>query len=149
MAVKIFICYAREDEELLKKLKAHLKPLQRQGLIDVWHDRDISAGTEWEHEINRHLNEAEIILLMVSPNFMDSDYCYGIEMKRAIERHERGEAQVIPIILRHVYWQVDPISKLQALPRDAIPVISSRWHTQDEAFFDVTEGIQKVKIGRA
>src|SRR5216684_9393103 len=114
MPVKILFCYAREDELLLNKLKTQLRPLQRQGLIDVWHDRDISAGTEWEREINQRLNEAEIILLLVSPDFMDSDYCYGIEMKRAIERHQRGEALVIPVILRPVYWQGAPFGKLQA-----------------------------------
>ena len=92
--IKIFCCYAHEDEALLNKLKAHLKPLQRQGLIDVWHDRDIGAGAEWEQEIKDQLNAAQIILLLVSPDFMDSDYCYGIEMQRAIERHELGEARV-------------------------------------------------------
>src|SRR5438128_8216509 len=134
-------CYAHEDEALLNKLKTHLRPLQRQELIDVWHDRDISAGTEWEQEIKKHLNEAKIILLLVSPDFMDSDYCYGIEMKRALERHQRGEARVIPIILRHVYWQAI-LGTLQALPTDAKPVRS--WSDVDEALFDVTEGIRKV-----
>jgi len=103
MSVSLFFCYAHEDEELLNKLKRHLWPLQRQELIAVWHDRDISAGTEWEHEISQHLNSAHIILLLVSPNFMYSEYCYGVEMKRAIERHQRGEARVIPIIVRPVY----------------------------------------------
>src|ERR1700738_4245190 len=103
--IKIFFCYAREDEGLLNKLKAHLNPLNVQGLIDVWHDRDISAGTEWESEIHRHLNEAEIILLLVSPQFIASDYCFGIEMKRAIALHELGRTQIIPIILRPVDWK--------------------------------------------
>src|SRR5690242_18483104 len=98
MAVKLFFCYAHEDEPLLNNLKTHLRPLQREGLINIWYDRDISAGTEWEEEIDRHLNEANIILLLVSPDFMDSDYCYGTEMQRALERHERGEARVIPVI---------------------------------------------------
>ena len=82
MPVKIFFCYAHEDEQLLKKLKSHLIPLQRQGLIDVWHDRDISAGTDWGQRIKEQLNDAQIILLLVSPDFMVSDYCYGIEMQR-------------------------------------------------------------------
>lgn len=99
MPVKIFCCYAREDESLLDKLKKHLVPLKWQGLIDVWYDRRISAGLDWEQEINKHLNEAQIILLLVSPDFMGSDYCYGTEMKQALEQHERGEARVIPIIL--------------------------------------------------
>jgi len=142
--IKIFCCYAHEDEALLNKLKAHLKPLQRQGLIDVWHDRDIGAGAEWEQEIKDQLNVAQIILLLVSPDFMDSDYCYGIEMQRAIERHEQGEAIVIPVILRPVYWQGAPFGKLQALPTDSKPITSSGWHNQGEAFFNVAEGIRKA-----
>lgn len=149
MAVKIVICYAREDEALLKKLKAHLKPLQRQGLIEVWHDRDISAGTPWEQEIAKQLNNAQIILLLISPDFMDSDYCYGIEMQEAMKRHELGEARVIPVILRPVYWDGAPFGKLQALPSDAAPVISSFWHNWDEAFFDVTKGIHEELIRRS
>jgi hypothetical protein len=137
MPVNIFCSYAREDEPLLKKLKAHLYPLQRSGLIDVWYDRDISAGSDWEKQIKERLNTAHIILLLVSPDFMASDYCYGIEMQRALERHEQGEAQVIPIIVRPVYWQ-DVLGKLQALPRNAIPVVSSGCQYQYEAFFIVT-----------
>lgn len=143
MSVKIFFCYAHEDEVLLNKLKTHLRPLQRQGLINLWYDRDISAGTEWESEISQHLNSAQIILLLVSPDFMNSDYCYGIEMQRAIERHERKEACVIPVILRPVYWQ-GVLGKLQALPTDAKPVISPSWHSLDEALFDVAEGVRKT-----
>jgi len=142
--VKIFFCYAREDEALLNKLKAHLKPLQRQKLIDFWHDRDISAGTEWEKAIKEQLNTAQIILLLVSPDFMDSEYCYSIEMKRALERREQGEVEVIPIILRHVYWQGEPLGKLQALPADGMPVTDSHWHTLDVAFSSVTLEIKKV-----
>ena len=145
MPVKIFCCYAHEDEPLLKKLKTHLFPLQRAGLVDVWYDCDISAGTDWEQQIKERLNTAHIILLLVSPDFMASDYCYSIEMQRAIERHEQGEAHVIPIILRPVYWQ-DVLGKLQALSTDAIPVMSSGWHYQDEAFFNVTEGIRNVVV---
>src|SRR6266700_3446722 len=141
MSVSIFFCYAHEDEDLLNKLKRHLWPLQRQGLIAVWHDRDISAGTEWEQEISQHLNAAQIILLLVSPDFMYSEYCYGVEMQRALQRHQRGEARVIPVILRPVYWQ-GILGTLQALPTDAKPVRS--WSDVDEAFFDVAEGIRTV-----
>jgi hypothetical protein len=144
MPVKIFFWYAHEDEILLKKLKTHLRPLQREGQIDVWYDRDISAGTEWEQEIDKHLKTADIILLLISPDFMDSDYCYGIEMKKALERHKRREVSVIPIILRPCYWRISGLDKLQALPTDAMPVISSSWHNLDEAFFDIAEGIQKA-----
>ena len=143
MPINIFFCYAHEDEELLNKLKAQLVPLKRQHLIDVWHDRDINAGTAWELEIDKHLNSAQIILLLISPDFMNSDYCYGIEMKRALERHKRGEAHVIPVILRHVYWQ-GIIGKIQALPKDGKPITDHRWHNLDEAFYNVAEGIRKV-----
>src|SRR6266478_2779264 len=144
MAVKIFFCYAHEDEDLLNKLKRHLWPLQRQGLIAVWHDRDISAGTEWEQEISQHLNAAQIILLLVSPDFMYSEYCYGVEMKRALERHERKEAIVIPIIVRPIYWQ-GVLGNIQALPTDAKPIMDRYWHTLDEALY-VAEGIRKVVV---
>ena len=143
MPVKIFFCYAREDEPLLNTLKTHLSPLKRKGLIDLWYDREIKAGTQWEKEIDKHLNEANIILLLVSPDFMNSDYCYGIEMQRALERDQRGEARVIPIILRPVYWQ-EALGKLQALPTDAKPIVSSNWQFQDEAFLNVAEGIRTV-----
>jgi type II secretory pathway pseudopilin PulG len=144
MAVKVFCCYAREDEALLNKLKAHLRPLEREGLIELWHDRDISAGTEWEREIDTHLNTAGIILLLVSPDFMNSDYCYGVEMKRALERHERGEARVIPIILRPVLWEDAPFSKLQTLPKGAKHVVTAYLYTIDHALVDVAEGIRQA-----
>src|SRR5713101_7735754 len=144
MPVTIFFCYAREDEALLNKLKTHLRPLQRQGLIDVWYDRDISAGTEWEQEIKEHLNSAQIVLLLVSPDFMDSEYCYNVEMKRALERDARGEAKVIPVTLRPVYWYGEPLGKAQAHPTDGKPVTDLNWHDLDRALYDVTAGIYKV-----
>ena len=141
-SVEVFFCYAREDEALRQGLEKQLRALRRQGVVDVWHDRMIEAGAEWERSIDQHLNASQVILLLVSPDFMDSDYCYSIEMKRAMERHERGEARVVPIILRHVYWQKAPFGKLQALPTDGEPVMSRKWYSQDEAFFNVAEGIR-------
>lgn len=140
--IEVFFCYAHEDEVLLNTLKAHLTALVRQKLFNIWHDRNISAGTEWQKEIDKYLNVADIILLLVSPDFLASDYCYSVEIKRAMERHERGEAHVIPVILRPVYWEKAPFNKLQALPTDSKPV--TRWKDRDEAFFDVAEGIRKV-----
>jgi TIR domain len=143
MPVKIFLCYAREDETLLQKLKMHLKPLERAGFIDVWYDRDSSAGIEWEKQIKEQLSTAQIILLLVSPDFMNSDYCYSIEMRRALERHERGEARVIPVILRHTYWQ-DTLGSIQVLPKDGLPITDPSWHHLDRALYNVTEGIRKA-----
>jgi ATP-dependent Clp protease ATP-binding subunit ClpA len=141
--IEIFCCYAREDQELLLKFKKHLKPMERLGFITVWSDIDISAGIDWENEIKKHLDSAHIILLFVSPDFIQSDYCYSTEMSRAMERHEHGEARVMPIILRPVRWYGTPFGKLQVLPSNVEPVTSRIWHTLDDAFFDVVTGIEK------
>jgi hypothetical protein len=143
MAVKIFFCYAHEDEDLLKQLKMHLRPLEKQGLIELWYDRDISPGTQWKDEIDKRLNLAQIILLLISRHFMGSDYCYSIEMQKAIKLHKLGKTTVIPVILRHVDWQGGPLAELQALPTDAIPVTDRTWQDTDEAFLNVTRSIRK------
>ena len=116
---RVFISYAHEDDDLRQKLEQHLSLLRMQNLIQIWHDQDINAGTEWEREINTYLKIADIVLLLISPDFLASKYCYGIEMEYAMERHERGEAHVIPIIMRPVHWQGTPFSKLQVLPTGA------------------------------
>jgi archaellum biogenesis ATPase FlaH len=148
-ALEVFCCYAHEDRDILDDLKKHLMSLQRQGRIDVWNDADINPGRNWEEEIKQHLNTAHIILLLVSPDFMASDYCYSKEMLRAMERHNQGEASVIPIIVRPVYWQIAPFGKLQALPKDAQPIKSSSWYSADEAFLCTIKGfltvIEKLK----
>ncbi|MFL5628682.1 MAG: TIR domain-containing protein, partial [Ktedonobacteraceae bacterium] len=138
-SIRVFLSYAHADERLCKTLIKHLADLKRQGLITHWYDRDISAGTGWTQEIESHLNMAQLILLLVSPDFLSSDYCYDVEMKRAMERHECGEALVVPIILRPVSWKGAPFAKLQALPRNAKAVTS--WLNRDGAFLDITEGI--------
>lgn len=143
--LEIFCCYARKDQSLLNELKKHLTPLQRRGLIAIWIDVDIDAGAVWEEEIKKHLNTAQIILLLISPDFMASEYCYSIEMQRALERHEQKEAHVIPILLRPTIRKGAPFDKLQVLPTNAKPVTDRRsWLSEDEALNDVAEGIRKV-----
>jgi tetratricopeptide (TPR) repeat protein len=141
-AIRVFYSYAHEDNKLRDELNKHLSTMKRLNQITEWHDRDIHAGTEWKDEIDTHLNTAHIILLLISPDFMASEYCYSIEMTRALERHERGEAHVIPIILRPVDWKGAPFDKLQVLPADAQPI--TIWLNQDQAFLDVAKGIRKV-----
>jgi tetratricopeptide (TPR) repeat protein len=143
-ALEIFYSYAHEDEGLRQRLQTHLGVLKHQQLISEWHDREIRAGEEWAKQLRVHLDTADIILLLVSPDFLNSEYIHSVEMKRALERHNAGEARVIPIILVPVYWKDTPFSKLSVLPRDGKPVVSSFWHTLDEAFFDIAEGISKV-----
>ena len=116
--------------------------LKRQGLISDWHDRKIGAGDEWKGAIDKNLEEAQVILLLVSASFIASDYCWDIELKRAIERHDRGEARVIPIILRPCVWNTSPFGKLQALPKDAKPIVE--WRPRDAGFKDVAQGIWRA-----
>src|SRR5689334_18549291 len=108
--IEVFFSYAHEDEEHATKLRNHLSILRRLGVISDWHDRQIIAGKEWESEIDQHLDSADIILLLVSADFLASDYCWGREMKRALERHDRGEARVIPVAIRFVSWQGAPFA---------------------------------------
>ncbi len=141
-AIAIFCCYAREDEVLFNALQKRLSLLQRENRISVWHTEDISPGTEPEQQIKKYLNEANIILLLMSS---DSLYRYDSEMKDAMARHEQNETRVIPIILRPVAWpplENSLFGRLQALPKGAKPITT--WENEDEAWKDVTEGINRV-----
>ncbi len=140
--IEVFFSYSHRDEELRDELAKHLKLLQRQGVISTWYDRDINAGSEWAGAIDDHLNSAQIILLLISPDFMASDYCFDLEMKRAMERYEVGEAVVIPIILRPVDWTGAVFGKLQGLPKNVQPVTT--WSNRDEAFLDIAQGIRRT-----
>ena len=146
--LSVLYSYSHQDEALRDELAKHLSMLQRQGVIQSWYDRRISAGSEWAGQIDKHLNQADIILLLISANFLASDYCYGIELKRAMERHEdeNDTARVIPIILKSVDWSGTPFSKLQTLPTDAKPIIGPDWHNPDEAFAQVARGIRQAAI---
>jgi len=140
--VNIYLSYSHKDERFRDELETHLSLLKRQGIIASWHDQNISAGAEWAQEIDTYLNTADIILLLVTANFMASEYCYSIEMMRAMERHKTGEARVIPIILRPVDWKNSPFGQLKALPTDGKPVTT--WPNQDEAFLNIATGIRKA-----
>ncbi len=140
--VEVFYSYAHKDESFRNKLETHLSLLQRQGLITAWHDRHIQPGTDWSQDIDEHLERASVILLLISADFLASDYCYGIEMQRALERHKANEARVIPILLRPVDWDKAPFAHLQALPTGAKPI--STWRNRDAAFTDVAAGIRRV-----
>ncbi len=141
-SVIVFYSYAHEDEALRSELEKHLSGLRREGLITEWYDRQIVPGTDWVQSIDTHLMTASIILLLISSDFLASDYCYSIEMRQAMKRHYDGNARVIPIILRPADWQEAPFSRLQVLPTDAKPVTT--WNNRDEAFLDIANGIRKA-----
>jgi hypothetical protein len=142
--VEVFCSYSHKDEEWKDKLETHLSGLRRQQLIALWSDRKIEAGDDWKGQIDEHLNNADIILLLISADFVASRYCYDVEMRRALERHDNKEAKVIPISLRPFDWDGLPFAKLQALPKDAKPITT--WANQDEAFVDVARGIREQVV---
>ncbi len=139
---KIFFSYSHDDEQYRDQLEKHLASLKHQGLIDSWHDRRILAGTEVGQEIDQQLEQADVILLLISASFLASPYCYGIEMRRAMERHAANEATVIPVIIRPCHWQSSPFGSLLAVPRDGKPITT--WANFDEAYTDVAQQVRKV-----
>ncbi len=138
--LSVFISYSRQDEPLMDQLAEHLSILQQQGLIEVWSDRNLRPGYEWR-EIDLRLKEADLILLLVSADYLSSDVI-SVEITRAMERHLAGEAVVVPIILRPCYWGETPFSKLQALPQVGRPI--TKWENRDEAFENITIGLRRI-----
>jgi internalin A len=142
-AARVFVSYSHRDERQLNELKTHLSPLERLKLIETWYDRRIVAGEDFGQKINENIDGADIILLLVSADFIASKYCFEIEMKRALERHTNKEARVVPVIVRDVNWKVIPeLSKLTAVPKDGKPV--PKWPTKDAAWCDVSERVQAM-----
>ncbi|KQP15050.1 toll/interleukin-1 receptor domain-containing protein [Pseudorhodoferax sp. Leaf267] len=138
--VTLFYSYAHEDEVLRKELEKHLKLLERKGLIRPWHDRQIRPGQEWAQAIDESLESAELVLLLVSADFMNSDYIFGVELKRALERHAQQSCVAVPIVVRAVDLEGAPFMHLQGLPTDLKPVAS--WASQDEAWTNVAKGLR-------
>ncbi|HEY4677233.1 MAG TPA: tetratricopeptide repeat protein [Candidatus Angelobacter sp.] len=142
---QLFFSYSHKDKVLRDQLETHLSTLKRENRISAWHDRRITAGTEWKGQIDERLKSSSIILLLVTANFLASDYCNDVELRYAMEQHQQGKASVIPVILRPCDWKTTIFAKLQALPTDGKPVID--WKTRDAAFLNVVEGIRKALDG--
>ena len=142
--IYLFYSYSHADEKYRKMLEKHLALLKKNGFITEWHDRKILPGSNIKNEINENLRKSKIILLLVSADFIASEYCYGFEMKFALEEHDKKQKIVIPIILKDCDWQKAPFCTLLALPTDGRPVTSKKWKNQDEAFADVAKGIRQV-----
>ncbi|GJJ03446.1 hypothetical protein RugamoR64_39840 [Duganella rhizosphaerae] len=139
---KVFFSYCHVDEAPRDRLEVHLSLLKQQGLITTWHDRRIAAGDNVDATIDANLNSADIILLLVSADFIASRYCYSIEMKRALERDAEGSARVIPVILDECDWHSAPFGKLLAVPKDGKAVTT--WPNQAQAWTDATRQIRAV-----
>lgn len=141
MTKKVFISYAHKDESYRETLDEHLSILKMNGAIDAWHDRKIIPGQKWEGEISSHLEDAEIIIFLISSSFLASGYCIDVEARRAIEMSQEGKAKLIPIVVRACSWSGHELASFQGLPKDAIPV--SSWGNEDEAWLDVVNGLEK------
>ena len=142
--VDLFFSYSHHDSLLREELEKQLSVVKRLGLVRTWHDGKIGPGADIDREVNKHLENSDLILLLVSPDFIASDYCWSTEMLRALERHRAGQARVVPIILRPCDWQVTVFGKLNALPKDGKAVVSAAWDSRDAAFYNVALGIRKT-----
>ena len=138
---KLFFSYSHKDEAIRDELEIHLSILKREGKIEVWHDRRIGVGKELSKEIDSNLEESDIVLLLVSPYFLDSYYCYEIELQRALEKHQKGELRVIPVILETCDWQHSIFRHLLAVPKDGKPI--SKYPNQHDAFLEVVTCYQR------
>lgn len=139
-SARIFVSYAHEDRELKQELDKHLKVLKRSSRVSVWSDKEIDASKEWNREIRRELESADLILLLVSVDFNASDFIWEHELAAAMERHEAGTAKVLPVVLRRCDWDSMPYAKLQAVPRSATPV--TEFEDRDQAFTEIAEAIE-------
>ncbi len=142
--VKIFISYAHKDEIYKDKLVTSIANLKRQGYVSAWEDRQIPIGGEWDKHIKTELNDADVILMLISMDFIASEYCFDVEVAKAIERHNNPDdnARVVPIIIRPADWQDTAFARLQALPKGALPV--SKWDDEDEAYLDIVNQLKKL-----
>ena len=138
----LFYSYAHRDEAHLTRLRMHLALLKHENRISEWYDRKIRPGDEWDRSIKDELERARIILLLVSANFIASDYCWGTEVRRALERHAHSEAIVVPVIVSPVDWHPAPFGMLQALPANGKPITT--WGNRDQAWAEVATGIRSL-----
>jgi hypothetical protein len=141
-ALTVFFSYSHKDESLRNRLEAHLSTLKHMGIVRSWHDRKIAAGDDFREAIDRHLRTADLILLLISPDFLHSEYCYRVEMQLAVARHQQQQAKVIPVILRPVDWANTPFAHLQAVPKNGKAV--TLWPNRDQALMDAAMSIRRA-----
>ena len=140
--VKVFLSYAHEDEAYKTELDKHLAVQKRGEKIQVWNDRELKAGKFIHDEIDEHLTESDLIILLLSADFFDSEYCYCVEMQKAIQLNEKGENIIIPVIVRPCDWLDSPLKQIVALPQDGKPI--NMWENQDEAYMNIVQGIKEA-----
>jgi hypothetical protein len=148
--INIFIIYAREDKEVKHRLLAHLSPLKDAFNLSIWHDDYIEPGQEWKPHIESRLEHTDVFLLLVSVDFMNSEFIHQVEFKFAIDRHKSNKSIVIPVIINYCQWDVDihfkeytfNLSELQVLPQEGKPI--DDWRTPAQALNDIARGVRVV-----
>ncbi len=140
--MRTFISYSHADETFRQELEKHLSLLKREKRLSIWHDRRIRAGDDIDGEISESLETADLALFLVSSDFIASNYCYGVELARALERKQQGSLIVVPVIARPCDWHSSPLGILKGVPRDGKPI--STWGNRDEAYLDVINELRKL-----
>tara|TARA_R110000751_G_scaffold272764_1_gene373003 strand:+ start:28596 stop:29540 length:945 start_codon:yes stop_codon:yes gene_type:complete len=141
--MRTFISYSHHDARVLERLHVHLANLQREGWIETWYDREILAGGVLDDEISQELEAADLFLLLVSPDFIASNYCVEREMQYALERQDAGEARVVLIIVEPCDWAAMPqLRRLKAVPTDGNPI--SEWTNANNAYLNVVQEIRRI-----
>lgn len=145
LEIKVFISYSHKDVNLRKELEVHLSVLKRQGYITVWHDGEIMASEKWDEKTRSELEKADIVLILISPDYLASEYINDVEIKKALKLHQKGRIDVVPIILRECAWKEEKtLAALQFFPENGEPIDSNHWYNRDEAFTNVALGLKKV-----
>lgn len=140
--LSVVVSYSHKDEEHRRALKGVLSTLERQQLVDLWSDHRISPGADIDVEILKALGSADIVLLLVSYDFIASDYCYLRELSLALARHDEGASVVIPLIVRPCDWESLPFGRFKALPTDGVAITA--WQNQDSAWLDVSKSLRSL-----
>ena len=140
--VNVFICHAHEAEELARELETHLASLRKEGLVRSWTARAVGGGEAFRGEVEQRIAEAGVILLLVSADFLASDYLYDVELKRALERYDARDAIVRAVLLRPCDWQGTPLARVLRLPESGVPV--TRHPDADEAFTKIVQELRKL-----
>lgn len=142
--MKAFISYSHVDAAVVGRLKVHLRQMERGKLISVFYDREIRAGQHLDDVISENLEEAGLFLAVVSPDFLNSNYCYEREMKRALELHDEGRMIVVPIIAEPCDWKNSPLGQLKAVPQDGKSI--SEWQNANSAFMDIVGELRRLVV---
>lgn len=142
MKRKVFISYSHKDDSHKNKFITHLSSLVRNEEIEIWHDRKILPSQDWSKEISEKLESSDIVICLISADFIASTYCYGKELSRSLELQEEGKLKCICIILKPCDWHDLPLSKFQCIPEDGKPI--TKWSNQDSAWLDCTKKIKST-----